>query len=533
MKFTAISLGFWLTNFLSGVRLTEGARILAMVAVPSYSHEIAFHPIWATLSRRGHQVVLFTTNPIDDPSLTNLTQIDFRHIYTQVNIFKKVDFAKLRFTHNWPSLVQDILEHNMQITVEEIFKHPKVRKLYAPNSGEKFDVVLAEIIGSHGLYALAHRFNAPLIGISSLPLQSGSYYHLGAPILSSHPSTWEMEYTTGFNLSLWGRIKNFFRLWRYIHYVLNHYMQRQQAIAEKYLGKGIPNVNEMEKNMSIMLVNQEEITTFVRPLPPNLIQFGGLHIMKNPAPLPNDLQQFLDDAPNGFIYVSLGTNVKMTSFPSYVLRVFYEVFASLPYKIVWKFNGQLPDKFDNIFTATWLPQQSILAHPNIKLFVYQGGFQSTQEATHHVVPLLGIPMLSDQYSNVNRMVSLGVAKSLDITNFSVKKLNTSIMDILTDKRYKQRMLNVKVLSNDKPYDMLNHVIWWIEYVIRHKDVSHLHTSIKHDPWYERYDMDVIAVLSIATFVISVCSLVLMYKLLKITMKCFYTRKVINIKEKTT
>ncbi|EFN81369.1 UDP-glucuronosyltransferase 2B7, partial [Harpegnathos saltator] len=77
---------------------------------------------------------------------------------------------------------------------------------------------------------------------------------------------------------------------------------------------------------------------------------------------------------------------------------------------------------------------------------------------------------------------------------------------------------------DKPYDMLKHVIWWIEYVIRHRDVSHLHTSIKHDPWYERYDMDVIAVLSIVTFVILVCALVIIYKMLKITLKCFYKRK---------
>ncbi|XP_025162998.1 UDP-glucuronosyltransferase 2B9 [Harpegnathos saltator] len=529
MKFTAISLGFWLASFLCVVKLTEGARILAIVAVPSYSHQIAFHPIWAALSRRGHQVVLFTTDPIGDPSLTNLTEIDFRHTY---DVIKNIDYAKLRYTYDWMTLQQGILQYKSLAIIEEIFKHAEVRKLYAPNSGEKFDVVLAEAVITPGLYALAHRFNAPLIGVLSLPLQSSHYYHLGSPILPSHPSTWEMEGVTGFNLSLWHRIKNFIRLWRYIHYVHNHCMQRQQAIAEKYLGKDIPNVSEIEKNMSIMLVNQQEITTFVRPVLPNLIQFGSLHTMKKPAPLPNDLQQFLDNAPNGFIYVSLGTNVKMTSFPSYVLRAFYEVFASLPYKIVWKFNGQLPEKFDKIYTATWLPQQSILAHPNIKLFVYQGGLQSTQEAIHYAVPLLGIPMLSDQYGNVNRMVFLGVAKSLDITNFSVKELNSSIMDILTDGRYKERMLKVKALNDDKPYDMLKHVIWWIEYVIRHRDVSHLHTSIKYDPWYERYDMDVIAILSIVTFVILVCALMIIYKMLKITLKYFYKRKAINIKEKT-
>ncbi|EFN81481.1 UDP-glucuronosyltransferase 1-7C [Harpegnathos saltator] len=93
------------------------------------------------------------------------------------------------------------------------------------------------------------------------------------------------------------------------------------------------------------------------------------------------------------------------------------------------------------------------------------------------------------------------------------------------------MLDVKALNDDKPYDMLKYVIWWIEYVIRHRDVSHLYTSIKHDPWYKRYDIDVIAVLSVIIFVILMCALMIMYKLLKITIKYFYSRKTISIKEK--
>lgn len=61
-------------------------------------------------------------------------------------------------------------------------------------------------------------------------------------------------------------------------------MPRQQALAEKYLGK-VPDVNEMEKNMSIVFCNQREIISFVKPQPSNIIQFGGLHLLQKPAPL--------------------------------------------------------------------------------------------------------------------------------------------------------------------------------------------------------------------------------------------------------
>lgn len=58
-----------------------------------------------------------------------------------------------------------------------------------------------------------------------------------------------------------------------------------------------------------------------------------------------------------------------------------ETFAELPYKILWKFeDDQLEGKPNNIKTNKWLPQQDLLGHPNIKLFITQGGLQSLEEA---------------------------------------------------------------------------------------------------------------------------------------------------------
>lgn len=74
------------------------------------------------------------------------------------------------------------------------------------------------------------------------------------------------------------------------------------------------------------------------------------------------------------------------------------------------------------------------AHPNIRLFIYQGGLQSTEEAVYYTIPLIGLPILADQSTQVNKMVSLGVAKSLNIMDLSRENLNASITEILSDKR---------------------------------------------------------------------------------------------------
>lgn len=73
-----------------------------------------------------------------------------------------------------------------------------------------------------------------------------------------------------------------------------------------------------------------------------------------------NLKEFITDAPNGFIYMSLGTNVMISSLPEHVQIIFRDVFASLPYKVLWKHDGNIPNKPDNIYIAKWFPQQSVL-----------------------------------------------------------------------------------------------------------------------------------------------------------------------------
>ncbi|KAL6257008.1 hypothetical protein P5V15_011944 [Pogonomyrmex californicus] len=503
-------LAFCMTCFLCIVVTIETARILAIMPLPFYSHQVAYRAIWTTLSQRGHDVVLITTDPINDPSLTNLTEINVHSTY---KILRKIDSVKIMELSFMNMLRTQVWPACLEIS-EMVYKHPEVRQIYVSNSDQQFDVVIVEIILTPSFYGLAHRFNAPLIGISSLELFNNNYYLLGAPVLPSHPSAWEMRLDTGFNLSLWQRIRNFILQWYHIYCVLYYYYPKHQAIAEKYLGNDIPDISDMERNISIVFENQQEVLSFSRPKTPNVISFGNIHISKKLMALPKDLMEFITNAPNGFIYMSLGTNVMMTSFPNNVQQIFRDVFANMPCKVLWKYEGELINKPDNVYIAKWFPQQSVLAHSNIKLFIYQGGLQSTEEAIYYKVPVLGLPVISDQYIQLKKVELLGIGKRLNIINMSKEYLNNSIIDMLTNEKYKKRILEVKALNEDKPYDLLEHVIWWIEFVIRHKGAFHLHTSIANDLWYMKFDIDVIAILSVFIFVILLCGIVVIYKLLK-------------------
>jgi len=139
----------------------ESANILMILPVPAYNHQLTYRTLWTTLSQRGHKVVVVTTAPLNDPDLTNLTEI---HLQCDYSIMQNQDFVRALGNQTWLHALYDRIWLLSQKLVTMVYEHPQVRKIYAPDSNERFDAVIVELLMTPGLYSLAHRFNAPLIG---------------------------------------------------------------------------------------------------------------------------------------------------------------------------------------------------------------------------------------------------------------------------------------------------------------------------------------------------------------------------------
>ena len=51
-------------------------------------------------------------------------------------------------------------------------------------------------------------------------------------------------------------------------------------------------------------------------------------------------------------------------------------------------TDDLENQPSNVKISKWLPQADLLSHPNIKLFIMQGGQQSLEEAIDRTIPLV-------------------------------------------------------------------------------------------------------------------------------------------------
>lgn len=90
----------------------------------------------------------------------------------------------------------------------------------------------------------------------------------------------------------------------------------QTKLAEKHFGHlgPLPSLDDINKNVSLILVNSHRSVLPPRPMMPGTVLIGGAHI-KPPKPLPIDIKSFLDKAEHGAIYFSFGTYVRSSEMP--------------------------------------------------------------------------------------------------------------------------------------------------------------------------------------------------------------------------
>ena len=62
-----------------------------------------------------------------------------------------------------------------------------------------------------------------------------------------------------------------------------------------------------------------------RPYLPNIIEVGAMHV-RDPKPLPKDLQTFMDSATEGVVFVSFGSGLDPSLMSSEKIAVFLETF---------------------------------------------------------------------------------------------------------------------------------------------------------------------------------------------------------------
>ncbi|CAL4150999.1 unnamed protein product [Meganyctiphanes norvegica] len=192
-----------------------------------------------------------------------------------------------------------------------------------------------------------------------------------------------------------------------------------------------------------------------------------------------------------------------------------KVLGSLKQRVLWKWDkDNMEDLPSNVKISKYLPQQDILSHPKLQLFMTHGGLHSTQEAFYNGIPVVGFPVLGDQSMNMAAVEKQGWGRVIKWKDITEEHLRETILDVLNNHRYRVEAQRQQRIALDQLITPQETVNYWVDYVIRHNGAKHLDSPIKWMPWYKLYNIDVWAVLIsslILTFGCIIKSLIWTYK----------------------
>jgi glucuronosyltransferase len=195
---------------------------------------------------------------------------------------------------------------------------------------------------------------------------------------------------------------------------------------------------------------------------------------------------------NGAILLSFGSNVKASELPRDKVNEILKVFSKLKQRVIMKWEADhLAGKPENVLVSNWLPQDDILAHPKIKLFISHCGYGGMIEAKYHAVPIICIPFAGDQFANSIKAVDEGWAIKISSKDLNEETLSAAINEILTNPKYAQTVQRLSLLIRDRPMSALDTAVYWTEYVMRHHGAPHLHYPGADLNFFQYNSIDVI------------------------------------------
>lgn len=106
-----------------------------------------------------------------------------------------------------------------------------------------------------------------------------------------------------------------------------------------------------------------------------------------------------------------------------------------------------------------------------------------------------------------------MAEGLDFFNLTTDGIKDTLIKVLSDRKY---AINAKKLSSkfkDQKEKPLDRAIWWIEWLIRNPDADYLKSPVLELGYIAGNAYDVIAFITIISFVASVGFIIILIKIL--------------------
>ncbi|XP_076050354.1 UDP-glucosyltransferase 2-like [Oratosquilla oratoria] len=479
----------------------QGYRILFLAPISSKSMKGFFTSMISALAQRGHEITVVSpyAPQKQTPNVREIVIDKLDLSSFMPNVFKAGGMSPFKLIAQTPVKCADALEE------------PQVQQLF----NEKFDLVMLTTFFSECFLVFASQLKVPLVYVNPAALLPHLEEISGNPHFPSFQPVFILD---GKHPMTFGTrvINTLFTVFLPLMYKYLHLPAMEKECMSRNLYPDDFRLADVQGKPSLTFINGITAMDIPRAYVPNVIHAGGLHL--RPAqPLPKDLEDWVQAAGEpGFILFSLGSAARPSDMPEEFRQMLVNVFGQLEQRVLWKWDQEdMADLPPNVRISKWLPQQDILGHPKLRAFFSHGGLHSVQEAVFHGAPVLGMPLFSDQMTNINAGVRQGWAVMLDWKTLTEEKLLASLKAVMEDSSLLENSKRVAILARDQPMTPSEVVGYWTEYVIKHGGAAHLQSPAADMNWFYKYNWDVwITIITTVCVVIGMSLVTLLWCLRK-------------------
>ncbi|TKR63025.1 hypothetical protein L596_026910 [Steinernema carpocapsae] len=326
---------------------------------------------------------------------------------------------------------------------------------------EKFDLGISEIFDlcAMGIYEE--------IGIEKHVLFGGMIWEkiadmFGAPNLpASVPGLFN---DVDNKMGLLGRAGNLLKV-EFSKWWLNSMKTGGEQAAERALGRKI-DFDEKLAQASFVITNADPLLDFPRPITEKFVNIGGLCVPK-PKPLDAYWEKVVTER-KATVLLSFGSVAQSFSMPEEMKKAILETFKRFPeVTFIWKYEkdeDEVAKGYPNVVTNKWVPQNDLLNHPNLKVFITHAGMNSIGEVSRRGVPVITIPLFGDQQRNAAQVKRLGTAVVMDKADLFISgNFEAKIREVLENPSYRTKAVRLSQMMAKWPKNQREQFVKYVQF----------------------------------------------------------------------
>ncbi|GMR39568.1 hypothetical protein PMAYCL1PPCAC_09763, partial [Pristionchus mayeri] len=405
-------------------------------------------------------------------------------------------------------------------TCEKTLESGEIEKLQK----EKFDVYVVETFDICGMM-LSHLIKPRAVIMTSTTILAGDHFgEMGVPsALSYNPASLTRKLD----------VHSFFsRAWNlYAEYVTRLQFRgarnNMASLFKQKFGAEYPTLNEISSNVAYVFTNSEPLIDFATPTLSRVIDIGGLGA-KEPMELDEYWKSIMTRRPK-VVLISFGSLAKSFLLAPTVKQAILKVVSSFPsITFVWKYEkkdefaiGEAA-KIDNLVLTDWMPQNDLLNHPNLAVFITHGGMGSVQELALRGKPAILIPIFGDQPRNAVMIEhnNLGkVLSKLEVGNS--EKIISLLKELIENPKYAENSKRVARMLAKKPFSSKEKLLKYVDFAAEFGPSSALRPQSLDMTFIAYHNLDIIVVGFVFVLIAAYVSL----KIASYVLKMFTFRKI--------